>query len=91
VRIVWAFVFGSVASGKDTSASDIDLMIIGDLGFSEVMNALYPLQETLGREVNPKVYRKDEWTRLLKADDAFVREVMTKPRMDVMGGDDGLG
>lgn len=90
-KIDWAFVFGSIASGKESAASDIDLMIIGDVLFSEAANALYPVQETLGREVNPKIFRKDEWIRLEKDQDAFIRDVMTKPRMDVMGGKDELG
>jgi predicted nucleotidyltransferase len=90
-KIDWAFVFGSIASGKESAASDIDLMIIGELGFSEAANALYPVQEVLGREVNPKIFRKDEWIRLEKDQDAFIRDVMTKPRMDVMGGKDELG
>ncbi len=90
-KIDWAFVFGSLASGKESAGSDVDLMIIGDLGFSEAANVLYPVQEALGREVNPKIFRKDEWIRLEKEQDAFVRDVMTKPRMDVVGGKDELG
>lgn len=83
--IDWAFIFGSVASGKETSASDIDLMIIGDIGFSEAVNALYSVQETLGREINPKIYRQEEWIQMLNNKDAFIKEVLSKPRMDVMG------
>lgn len=90
-KIDWAFVFGSVASGKESAASDIDLMIIGDVGFSEAANALYSIQEALGREVNPKIFRNNEWAKSEKDNDAFVREVMDKPRMDVMGGKDELG
>lgn len=84
-KIVWAFIFGSVASGKETSASDIDLMIVGDVDFSEAIGALYLAQEALGREVNPKIYRKAEWMQMRKKNDAFIREVLAKPRMDVMG------
>lgn len=90
-KIDRAFVFGSVASGKETSTSDIDLLIIGEAGFAEVISALYPVQETLGREVNPKIYRKEEWTRMKTAKDAFVTEVMAKPRMDVIGCGDESG
>lgn len=84
-KIEWAFVFGSAASGKDTAGSDIDLMIIGEAGFNAVVNALYPLQEGLGREVNPKIYRRAEWTGLLDARDAFAIGVMARPRLDVIG------
>jgi predicted nucleotidyltransferase len=90
-KIDRAFVFGSIASGKESAASDIDLMIIGDLGFSEAANALYPVQEALGREVNPKIFQKSEWAKLEKENDTFIRDVMNNPRMDVMGEKDELG
>lgn len=90
-KIAWAFIFGSVANGKETSASDIDLMIIGDVAFSKAVNALYPVQEVLGREVNPKIFRPDEWKRLRKSNDAFVKDVMKKTRLAVMGDMDELG
>ena len=83
-KINRAFIFGSVASGKESSTSDIDLMIIGDVGFSEAVNALYSIQEKLGREINPKIYRKDEWSQMLNNKDAFVQEVLAKPQMDIM-------
>ena len=90
-NIAWAFIFGSVASGKETSSSDIDLMIIGDVGFSDAVNVLYPIQETLGREINPKIYRIEEWNQMCKTNDAFIKEVFAKPRMDVVGDANELG
>ena len=90
-HIDWAFIFGSVASGKETSASDIDLMIIGDVGFSKAVTALYSVQQTLGREINPKIYSKKEWIKMRKNNDAFIKEVLAKERMDVMGDGNELG
>jgi predicted nucleotidyltransferase len=84
-KIDRAFVFGSVASGKETATSDIDLLIIGEVRFAEAVSALYPVQETLGREVNPKIYRKEEWNRMETAKDGFVTEVMARPQIDVIG------
>ena len=86
-----AFVFGSVANGKETSASDIDLMIIGDVSFSDVVSVLYSVQEKLGREINPKIYHKEEWIQMRKSNDAFIKDVLAKPRMDVMGDANELG
>jgi len=90
-KIDWAFVFGSLARGKETATSDIDLLIIGEAGFAEVVSVLYPVQATLGRELNPKIYRKEEWARMKTAKDAFVTEVLAKPRMDVIGSGDEPG
>ncbi|MGB5707922.1 MAG: nucleotidyltransferase domain-containing protein [Arenicellales bacterium] len=84
-HVDWLFIFGSVASGKESSNSDIDLLVVGDVKFSDVVSALYPAQEILGREINPKVYSKKEWKRLKNAKDSFVLEVLSKPKIDVVG------
>ncbi len=84
-KISWAFVYGSIASGKETAGSDIDLMIIGDVEFAGVVGALSKAQDTLGREINPKIFSEKEWLRMKKRDDAFYKEVMNKARIDVLG------
>jgi predicted nucleotidyltransferase len=89
--IEWAFIFGSIASGKESATSDIDLLVVGSAAYSDVVSALYPIQEVLGREVNPKIYRPEEWAQMRQANDPFVRDLMTKPRMDVMGEENGTG
>lgn len=88
-QINWAFIFGSVASGKESSESDIDLMIIGELEFAQVVASLYAVQQALGREINPKVYSQEEWKQAVDTGNAFTREVLANPRMDVIG--DGAG
>jgi DNA-binding transcriptional ArsR family regulator len=84
-RVHWSFIFGSLADGRESAGSDIDLMVIGDVKFANVVNALYPAQEKLGREINPKIYSWEEWKQMVKGKDAFVKEVMAKPRLDVLG------
>lgn len=90
-KVTVAFVYGSVARGKETSGSDIDVLLIGDLEFSEVVAALYPAQEVLGREINPKVYSKKEWRQMLKKKDAFIKELMADPKLFIIGAADELG
>src|SRR5579871_2740064 len=43
-RIKVAFVYGSVAKGEETVSSDIDLMIIGDVEFREVVSCLADIE-----------------------------------------------
>ena len=90
-QIDWAFIYGSMASDKETTGSDVDLMIIGDISFSQVISLLYPVQKTLGREINPKIYSRKEWILMKKSKNAFVNELLLKPRMDVIGDKHGLG
>lgn len=89
-QIEAAFVFGSMASGKARAGSDIDLMVIGDVDFGELVARLHPLQQLLGREINPKLYTRAEWQKLVRAQSAFVRDVLGKPRLFVIGNEQSL-
>jgi predicted nucleotidyltransferase len=84
-KIEKVFIFGSVAKGKESQGSDLDLMIIGNVDFTEVVTLLYPLQERLGVEINPKIYTKIEWMRLVNSKDAFAKDVINQPRLPVIG------
>ena len=55
-RINAAFVYGSVARGDERSGSDLDVMILGEAKFAEVVHALAAAGETLRREINPNLY-----------------------------------
>jgi predicted nucleotidyltransferase len=85
-KISVALVFGSMGSGKETSGSDVDVLIIGDLSFADAVAALYPAQTTLGREINPKIYGIAEWRELKDNKNAFVQEILRKPKLYIIGG-----
>ena len=65
-RIAVAFIYGSVARREDTAKSDIDLMIVGDIKFSDVVLVLSAAEERLRRQVNPNVYSKAQLRAELK-------------------------
>lgn len=90
-QIVAAFVFGSVAKRTDHAASDIDLMIISDtLGFPDVILALQPVEQGLGREINPVIYTPQELAARLEADGGFVTRVVSQPKVWLFGSEDDL-
>jgi DNA-binding transcriptional ArsR family regulator len=84
-----AFVFGSMAQGVETAGSDVDLMLIGDLSFADAVELLHPTQAELGREVNPSVFNAAEF-KAKASRQAFLRDVLAKPKIFVIGGDDEL-
>lgn len=84
-KINAAFVFGSIAQGRETAGSDVDLLIIGDVSFKKIVTILHDAQETLHREINPKVYKKEEWVRLIRKKDAFARDVMAGEKLFILG------
>ena len=86
-----AFVYGSVAKGHDTSGSDIDLMLVSDaLRYGDVMAALHPLMERLGRPVNPTLYTRGDLRERIDAGNSFVTRVLAQPRIWLIGGEHDL-
>ena len=86
-----ALIYGSMASGNERPESDVDLLVIGNVKFAAVAKAVHPCQAVLQREINPKVYTKKEWGKLVGEMDAFAVEVLKKPKLFILGSTDELG
>jgi predicted nucleotidyltransferase len=86
-----AFVYGSVASGDERAGSDLDLMIIGEAKFVDVVHALGNAQEALRREINPNLYPQREFRRKVAAGEPFLKRALADKKLFVIGGDDDLG
>ncbi len=90
-RIEVAFLYGSAAEGAFRGKeSDVDLMVIGQTGFSELSSALRPAEELLGREVNPTVYTIEEFKKKLLAEHSFIFNVLKRPKVYLFGGEHEL-
>jgi len=90
-RVDVAFIYGSQARQEAKSGSDVDLMVIGEAGFGEVVSALGESQETIGREINPTVYSPGEFHRKAAAGHHFVRSVLNDKKIFLLGDADDLG
>jgi predicted nucleotidyltransferase len=84
-RIEWAFVFGSIARGEETAGSDVDLMVIGDLGLRGGTSLLSGVADQIGREINPHVLRRAELMKRKSAGEPFLTRVLAEPKIFVMG------
>ena len=90
-RIDAAFIYGSVAKGSEHAGSDIDLMIISEtLDYADVMLALHPLIERIGRDINPTLYTRTQLQRRLRDGNAFASRVLDQPQLWLMGDKDVL-
>lgn len=90
-RIQVAFVFGSVAKGTDTAASDIDLLVVSeDVAYGELFERLSAAESVLGRKVNPALYSPAELARKQRDDNHFVTRVLAQPKLFLKGGEDDL-
>jgi predicted nucleotidyltransferase len=80
-----AFIYGSVAKGRENADSDIDIMIIGSVTFAKVASALFEAQNRLGREINPSVFSVREFAKKNRAGDHFVSAVLKGEKVFVVG------
>jgi predicted nucleotidyltransferase len=90
-HIQCAFIFGSIARGEETSGSDVDILALGDIAFSDLVAALHPLQSTLRREINPVVYRVEDFRHRLAAGNTWAREAASNPKLFLIGAADDFG
>ncbi len=80
-----AFIFGSFAKGEEKSHSDIDIIIIGDIGLRTISPALKSVTEKALREINPHVYSMKSWKQKLNKKDHFIRSVMKEKKVFLIG------
>jgi len=89
-RIQLAFVFGSIAGGEETAGSDVDLLVIGEIGFRSLSELLSGVSEKIGREINPYVMKKDEYRKRVKAGEHFISHILESPKIFIVGADHDL-
>ncbi len=86
--IEFAFLFGSLASGKQKSHSDIDLFVIGDIGLRKILSLLHGISDKTGREINPQVISKLEFINRVNSDDHFISNIINSDKIFITGTED---
>ena len=91
--VVTAFIYGSYASGEESSASDVDLcLIIDDNIFDEdkFISKISDLEKSISREVNYIYYSEDEWKDKIIQKDSFIESIKKGQKIILKGDDLGL-
>jgi predicted nucleotidyltransferase len=82
------FIYGSFASGEAHPASDIDLMIVGNISEKRLAPAILRAERNLGRDVNYTLFRRGEVEERLGHKGDFVNEVFLGPKIILLGSAD---
>ncbi len=87
-RLKAAWIYGSIAKGTDTAASDIDVMLVGEkMPMADVLACLIPVEAQLGRKINPTCYTPGEFARRRADPNSFVSKVLAQPTLRLIGND----
>jgi DNA-binding transcriptional ArsR family regulator len=85
-----AFIFGSMARSTEQAHSDVDLMIIGNIGLRKISELLAPVCQKLDREINPHTMTAGTFSERMKAGDAFLANVVHSEKLFLIGVEDEL-
>ena len=85
-KILAAGVYGSVARGTDTAASDIDLLLVTEaLTLEDAYAALEPVEQRLARKISVTLYTPAEFHHRKAAGNAFLSKVLAGPVIPLLG------
>ena len=81
-----AMIYGSVARAEEQSGSDVDLLVVGDVGLSDLAPALKEAEKRLQRPINPMVYSAEEFARKARSGHHLITNVVKGEMIFLLGG-----
>jgi predicted nucleotidyltransferase len=84
-RIRCAFIYGSVARHEEHALSDVDLIVIGSVGLSDLSPALRILEKRFRREFNVRCYSPEEFRKKVEERNHFVLNILKKEKVFLQG------
>jgi predicted nucleotidyltransferase len=89
-KVRWGFIYGSLARGEEGSASDVDLMLIGNASTMELAPTLRRLEKIVGRQINPTIFTEDDFVKNLTKKNHFLLTVIRGKKIILKGTEDEL-
>jgi predicted nucleotidyltransferase len=80
-----AAIFGSWAARQPGGASDIDLLVVGDMDRDELLARVRKIERLAGREIDVTAYRSDDFERRRDEGSGFIRTVLRGPLIQLIG------
>jgi predicted nucleotidyltransferase len=87
-KIVYGFIFGSTARNCDTTDSDIDLFLVGNLNHEHASHFSFSLSIEFGRAVNTVIYTLKDFKKKVKEEHSFITEVIRNPKIWLFGNEE---
>jgi predicted nucleotidyltransferase len=88
--IALAFIYGSYAANQENTASDIDLLVVGTLSSRALHTTLQEAEKVVHREINYTLFGPDEFRTRAKTGNGFLHNVLTGPKLFLIGDEDAL-
>ena len=89
-QIDCSFVFGSFAKQEETTRSDVDLMVIGQVELDDVLAQLETVEKQIQRPINPTVYSPEDFRSKVASSSHFVAAILRGPKVFILGNENEL-
>ena len=89
-NIALAFIYGSYAADQESTASDIDLLVVGTLSSRALHATLQEAEKLVHREINYTLFRPEEFRTRAQAGNGFLRNVLIGPKLFLIGDENAL-
>jgi len=86
--VVYALIYGSVATGEESESSDIDMLIIGEMDDEEALKAINEIEKEVGREVNHILWSEKEFMKRVRSRHHLLVDIAGKPAIMIIGEED---
>jgi predicted nucleotidyltransferase len=84
-EIKFALIYGSFARGEEAEASDIDLLVVGDVDERRMLDIVEKVEERTGREVNYVAWTEDEFEAKVREGVPLLEEIVNTPVIMIVG------
>ena len=88
--IALAFIYGSYAADQESTASDIDLLVVGTLSSRALHTTLQEAEKLVQREINYTLFSPEEFRTKAQTGNGFLRNVLTGPKLFLIGDENAL-
>lgn len=84
-KVRFALIYGSFAKNVDTTSSDIDLLVIGDIDEDSILRAITKTERDLGRQLNLVMWTEQEFSEKMRQKIPLVKELAKTPVIMIVG------
>ena len=86
-NVDFIFIYGSFASGKANVQSDLDVFIVGNASYDEVIDIIVKNEKKIGRQINFTIYKQEDLISRIKNQDSFIMNVVNEPKIMLIGSE----
>ena len=89
-NISLAFIYGSYAADQESTASDIDLLVIGTLSSRALYTTLQEAEKLTHREINYTLFSPEEFRARAQSGNGFLCNVLAGPKLFLIRDENAL-